>query len=112
VENPQVTRIEFVLDGGERANWRDHVLPKLAVCRGREKVTEPQWRTLHETVSFVLADRDADGQAEAQLSFWGEPFMARTTGREVPRYIFHVHAHSELVPRLVELARATYRMAS
>ena len=110
VENPQVTRIEFVLDEGERANWRDHVVPKLAACRGREKVIEPRWCTLHESVSFVLGDRDADGQAEAQLSFWGEPFMARTTGRDVPRYIFHVHAHSELVPRLVELAR-TYRMA-
>ena len=110
VENPQVTRIEFVLDEGERANWRDHVVPKLAACRGREKVIEPRWCTLHESVSFVLADREADGQAEAQLSFWGEPFMARTTGRDVPRYIFHVHAHSELVPRLVELAR-TYRMA-
>ena len=110
VENPQVTRIEFVLDEGERANWRDHVVPKLAACRGREKVTEPRWCTLHESVSFVLGDRDADGQAEAQLSFWGEPFMARTTGRDVPRYIFHVHAHSELVPRLVELSR-TYRMA-
>jgi hypothetical protein len=110
VENPRVTRIEFVLDEGERANWRDHVVPKLTACRGREKVSEPRWCTLHETVSFVLGDRDADGQAEAQLSFWGEPFMARTTGRDVPRYIFHVHAHSELVPRLVELAR-TYRMA-
>ena len=109
VENPQVTRIEFVLDEGERANWRDHVAPKLAACRGREKVVEPRWCTLHESVSFVLADREADGQAEAQLSFWGEPFMARTTGRDVPRYIFHVQAHSELVPRLVELAR-TYRL--
>jgi len=111
VENPQVTRIEFVLDEAERANWRDHVVPKLAACRGREKVIEPRWCTLHESVSFVLADREADGQAEAQLSFWGEPFMARVTGREVPRYIFYVHAHSELVPQLVELAR-TYRMAS
>jgi hypothetical protein len=110
VENPRVTRIEFVLDEGERANWRDHVVPKLAACRGREKVVEPRWYPLHESVSFVLGDRDADGRAEAQLSFWGEPFMARTTGRDVPRYIFHVHAHSELVPRLVELAR-TYRMA-
>jgi hypothetical protein len=110
VENPQVTRIEFVLDEGERANWRDHVVPKLAACRGREKVIEPRWCTLHESVSFVLADREADGQAEAQLSFWGEPFMAHTTGRDVPRYIFHVHAHSELIPRLVELAR-TYRLA-
>jgi hypothetical protein len=100
-----VTRIEFVLDDGERANWRDHVAPKLAACRGREKVVEPRWCTLHESVSFVIGDRAADGQAEAQLSFWGEPFMARTTGRDVPRYIFHVQAHSELVPRLVELAR-------
>jgi len=97
VENPQVTRIEFVLDEGERANWRDHVVPKLAACRGREKVTEPRWCTLHESVSFVLGDRDADGQAEAQLSFWGEPFMALTTVRDVPRYILHVHAHSERV---------------
>jgi hypothetical protein len=111
VENPQVTRIEFVLDEGERANWREHVVPKLAASRGREKVIDPRWCTLHESVSFVLADRDADGHAEAQLSFWGEPFMARTTGRDVPRYIFHVLAHSELVPRLVELARS-YRMAS
>jgi hypothetical protein len=111
VENPRVTRIEFVLDEGERSNWRDHVVPKLAACLGREKVVEPRWCTLHETVSFVLADRDGDGQAEAQLSFWGEPFMARATGRDVPRYIFHVHAQSDLVPRLVELAR-TYRMAS
>ena len=110
VENPHVTRIEFVLDEGERANWREHVLPKLAACRGREKVVEPRWCTLHESVSFVLGDRDADGRPEAQLSFWGEPFMARTTGRDIPRYIFHVHAHSELVPRLLELARA-YRMA-
>ena len=110
VENPLVTRIEFVLDEGERANWRDHVVPKLAECRGREKVMEPRWCGLHESVSFVLGDRDADGHAEAQLSFWGEPFMARATGREVPRYMFHVHGHSELVPRLVELAR-TYRMA-
>ena len=110
VENPQVTRIQFVLDEGERANWRDHVVPKLEACRGREKVAEPRWCALHESVSFVMADRDGDGQAEAQLSFWGEPFMARATGRDVPRYIFHVQAHSELVPRLVELARS-YRMA-
>jgi hypothetical protein len=109
VENPQVTRIEFVLDEGERSNWRDHVVPKLAGCRGREKVLEPRWCALKESVSFVLADRESDGHAEAQVSFWGEPFMARTTGRDVPRYIFHVQAHSELVARLVELER-TYRV--
>lgn len=110
VENPQVTRIEFVLDEAERPNWRDHVIPKLMACRGHEKVLEPRWCTLkEESVSFVLADRTAEGRPEAQLSFWGEPFMARSTGRDVPRYIFHVQPHSELVPRLVELDRS-YRM--
>jgi hypothetical protein len=106
IENPHVTRIEFVLDEGERANWREHVLPKVAACRGRDKVVEPRWCSLHESVSFILGDRDADGRPEAQLSFWGEPFMARSPAHDVPRYIFHVHAHSELVPRLIELARA------
>jgi hypothetical protein len=105
VENLHVTRIQFVLDEGERQNWRDHVVPKLEKCRGREKVVEPRWCSLHESVSFILGDREVDGQAEAQLSFWGEPFMARATGRDVPRFIFHVQAHSELIPRLLELAR-------
>lgn len=31
--------------------------------------------------------------------------MARTTGRDVPRYTFHVHSRSELPPRLGETAR-------
>jgi hypothetical protein len=110
VENPQVTRITFVLDEGERANWNNHVAPKLAACAGSAKVLEPRWCSMKEAVSFILADRDTDGRAEAQLSFWGEPFMARTTGRDVPRYIFHVQAHSELIPQLVELERR-YRMA-
>jgi hypothetical protein len=110
VENPHVHRISFVLDEGERANWRDHVVPKLAACHGRDKVQEPRWCTMSESVSFILADGETEGQLEAQLSFWGEPFMARTTGRDVPRYIFHVQSHSELIPQLVELERR-YRMA-
>ncbi len=110
VDNPGVTRIEFILDEGERENWRTHVVPKLAACDGAAKVAEPHWCDLKESVSFILADRGSDSRAEAQLSFWGEPFMARSTGRDVPRYIFHVQAHSELIPRLVELER-TYRMA-
>ena len=90
IENPRVHRITFVLDEGERANWSDHVAPKLAACAGRDKVLEPRWCAMNESVSFILSDCETDGQLEAQLSFWGEPFMARTTGRDVPRYIFHV----------------------
>ena len=37
--------------------------------------------------------------------------MAHATERKVPRYIFHVQGHSELVARLVELVRV-YRFMS
>lgn len=108
IENPRVTSILFILDEGERGRWRDSVMPKVAACRGAEKVLEPHWGRVRESVSTILAETDA-GDVEGLLSFWGEPFMARTPGREVPRYIFHVQRHSELIGRLRELERA-YRL--
>jgi hypothetical protein len=110
VDNPQVRQIQFVLDEGARDQWREYVVPKLAACQDHSKVLEPRWCAMNENLSFILADVENDGRVEAQFSFWGEPFMARTAGREVPRYIFHVQAHSELVTRLVELDR-NYRAA-
>ena len=104
VENPQVTRIRFVLDEREREAWDTHVLPKIAACAGAEKVEEPVWRTLPETVSFILAGTE-EGTTEAHLSFWGEPFMAHSTDRDLPRYIFHVQGHSELIGRLADVER-------
>jgi hypothetical protein len=109
VENPRVTSIQFVLDERERERWQSLVLPKVAQCAVKDKVWEPHWTELAESVSFILAEQDSSGSLEAHLSFWGEPFMARTPGRDVPRYIFHVQAHSELIVRLVELQRQ-YRL--
>ncbi len=109
IENPRVTAIRFVLDADQRDLWRDHVAPKLEAIRGAEKVLEPIWTKIDENVSVILAS-DEDGRTECLLSFWGEPFMSRRAGRDVPRYVFRVHAHSELVPHLVELARR-YRFA-
>ncbi|GIX49396.1 MAG: hypothetical protein KatS3mg131_3607 [Candidatus Tectimicrobiota bacterium] len=107
IENPHVTAVQFIADEGERALWYEEVLPKVQACTGHGKVREPHWCRLHESVSFILADTERG--TEALLSFWGEPFMARTT-RDVPRYVFHVQAHSELIPRLSELER-TYRLS-
>ena len=110
VENPAVRSIQFVLDDAERERWRDDVLPKLAQCVGREKVREPLWRHLvDESVSFILCESAASRAIEAHLSFWGEPFMARSQGRDIPRYIFHVQPHSELLPQLVDMERR-YRL--
>ena len=107
IENPHVTSIRFVLDESQRDMWQTEILPKIAACKGNGngKVQEPHWCNLSKNISFILAGTPPEGAEEALLSFWGEPFMAQSTERNVPRYIFHIQAHSELLPHLVELER-------
>lgn len=111
IENPHVTSILFLLDEAEQALWHSEIWPKIATCSAGNKVRDPLWRKLEKTVSFILSDTRADGATEALLSFWGEPFMAHTTKTDVPRYIFRVQKHSELLARLTELERG-YRFQS
>lgn len=105
IENPQVTSIQFVLDEGQKPLWESDVFPKIRQCRNHERVRPPRWTTINESVSFIVSDSGANGTPECLLSFWGEPFMARSTARDVPRYIFHVQSHSELVTRFIEMER-------
>lgn len=105
IENPSVTAIKFVLDQQQRSRWDPDVRPKVVACKGTAKVSVAKWTSLGEDVSFILADNLATGTTQCLLSFWGEPFMARYVGRDVPRYIFHVTGHSELIERLAELER-------
>lgn len=105
VESHLVTSIEFVLDISQQDLWRQVIYPRIAACDGHEKVREPRWRHLKKNVSFILADSHLSDGTEALLSFWGEPFMAEASDREVPRFIFHVQKHSELLPHLVEMER-------
>jgi hypothetical protein len=111
IENPLVTSIQFILDTTQQELWQQEVRPKVDACPGNVKVQEPHWTTIRENVSLILSDIGPGGSTECLMSFWGEPFMAYQTGREVPRYIFHIQSHSELVPRLLELAR-NYRIAT
>lgn len=110
IENPMVTSVHFVLDSSQQPLWESEVVPKLRACQGYAKVQAPCWTTITENVSFILAETEANGSTEALLSFWGEPFMSRSTGRDIPRYIFHIQGHSELVARLVEVERG-YRLS-
>jgi hypothetical protein len=68
------------------------------------------WTELRESTSFILSEIEPEGRLEAHVSFWGEPFMSHSTGGDIPRYIFHIQAHSELIRRLGELARS-YRLS-
>ncbi len=105
VENPMVTSIQFILDESQKDLWTQFIEPQMVTCVGRAKVREPRWCKLTGALSFIVADSQLSGGTEALLSFWGEPFMAQTSARDVPRFIFHVQKNSDLLPHLVELAR-------
>ena len=105
IENPRVTSIRFVSCSSEKRLWEQNILPKMNEYSGRAKVREPRWCELPETLSFILAESESTGSTEALLSFWGEPFMGRTTGQQAPRYVFRVLGHSDLIARFVELER-------
>ena len=81
------------------------MLPKIQACRSAAKVAAARWRQLPETISFILAEFEPDRTTEALLSFWGEPFMSRTHGAQVPRYTFRIAGHSDLIAQLVEMAQ-------
>ena len=104
IENPKVTSLRFVLGTGEKERWHNDVLPKINACNGYKKVTEPHWARLEERLSFVITEA-GEGKAEALVSFWGEPFMAVSTDKSVPRYILHVRENSDLIARLKEVER-------
>ncbi len=110
IENPKVRSIQFVLSERERERWRTELTPKIAACANREKVREPRWCALDESVSFIMSQSESNTR-EAQLSFWGEPFMSISTGAQVPRFVFHLPAKSALLPHLLEMDRK-YRMAA
>jgi len=111
IENPQVTSIQFILDENQKILWESEVLPKINACSSSHKVISPKWITIQEPISMIIADVGSKGEAECLLSFWGEPFMATSSERIVPRYIFHIQGHSELMARLVEVER-NYRFTA
>lgn len=106
IENPAVTSITFVLDERQRTQWDREVWPKVIASRGTQKVQSPRWTPLREDCSFILAEMAPTGRTECLLSFWGEPFMSRHVGKDVPRFMFHVTGHAELIGQFVELDRA------
>lgn len=109
IENPLVSSIQFISHHSEKELWQSEVMPKITACPGGNKVREPHWHELEESVSFILAETSPGGKEEALVSFWSEPFMSRALGKQIPRYVFHVQAHSGLVARLREIERS-YRL--
>jgi hypothetical protein len=109
IENPAVTSLLFVIDPKQRQLWEEHVAPKVQALSGAKKVQEPHWVEIDEMVSIIESHTRTSEKLECLLSFWGEPFMSHMADRDVPRYVFWVRGHSELVTHLSELVRR-YRL--
>lgn len=112
IENPSVGSVRFISRHSEKELWEKEIHPRiLKCCPGSGKVKEPEWRDVEGTVSFILAQAGVEGKEEALVSFWDEPFMSRTPGQQIPRYIFQIQANSSLVARLREIERV-YRLGN
>lgn len=105
IENPYITSVQFLLNPKEKERWKTNITPKVSLYTGYKKVKEPIWCDLEENISFILAETDTAGKAEALVSFWGEPFMAKSSEANVPRYVLYVRETSELITSLKERER-------
>ena len=105
IENTSITSVQFLLNPKEKERWNTNILPKVTIFAGHKKVKEPVWCDLEENISFILAETETEGNAEALVSFWGEPFMSRSAEANVPRYVLYVEEKSELITSLKERER-------
>ncbi len=106
IDSSRTTKIYFVMNKTMKEAWERDIMPKIEKCRGRDKVQEPVWRAIDESIAFQMIDVGVDREAkEALLAFWGEPFMMElgSEGQHVPRYLIHVKSQSELISRLQDI---------
>ncbi|MFV2040471.1 MAG: hypothetical protein ACC644_00575 [Candidatus Hydrothermarchaeales archaeon] len=113
IENKNTSRIIPVLKKQYKDQckdmWSTGVMPKIGKCIGADKVSEPIWTDIEGHIAFIAIDTSEEGVKEADISVWGEPFMAEymTEGKEVqksvPRYLIHVKGDSELIYRLTDI---------
>jgi hypothetical protein len=106
IDSSKTTKIFFVMNRSMKDTWERDIRPKIENCRGRDKVQEPVWRDIEESIAFHMIDVGVGKEAkEALLAFWGEPFMMELGGQgeHVPRYLIHVKSQSELISRLKDI---------
>lgn len=106
IESSKTTKIYFIMNSSMKEAWERDIRPKIENCRGRDKVQEPVWRDIDESIAFQMIDVGVGKEAkEALLAFWGEPFMMElgNQGEHVPRYLIHVKSKSELISRLQDI---------
>ncbi|MFQ5800415.1 MAG: hypothetical protein ACE5HH_01680 [Candidatus Hydrothermarchaeales archaeon] len=109
IENKDTKRIIPVLKAQYKDLWDKEIQSKIGKCTGAGKVSEPIWTEIGENIAFIAIDTGDGERKEADISVWGEPFMAEyrsgdsKISRAVPRYLIHVKSNSELIYRLKDI---------
>lgn len=81
IDNPDVSALQFILDGSRRERWESDLEPLLAEAAGSETSIDVLWGSIDESIAFIHT-ASWNEQPTALISFWGEPFTAETVGRE------------------------------
>ena len=115
IESEGTKRIIPIVKKHYKEIWEKEVAPKINSCKGSEKVEKPIFADIRENIAFIMIENER-GEKEADISVWGEPFMAEfkigesEAMRGVPRYIIYIKSNSELIYRLNDIYEKYRRM--
>ena len=90
VTNPLVTAIQFVSDESERDHRENTIMPKVRQCPGYEKVRQPRWISLPQTISFDDPRSSAPKIVSAPALDYFDEKKTDRPGREANRQIIRV----------------------
>lgn len=108
IENPNTSKIVFILDKKFKTIWEEEVEPKIDKCKSKEKVETPRFRSIDEKTAFRMIDTDPGrGLKEAHVTFLEKPFTYKAEREEpaifYPRYALQVKSHSKLIQDLKDM---------
>ncbi len=108
IENPNTSKIVFILDKRFKTMWDEEVAPKIDKCKGKEKVDAPIFRSIDERIAFRMIDTDpGKGLKEAHVTFLEKPFTYKAEREEpatfYPRHAFQIKSHSKLIQDLKDM---------
>jgi hypothetical protein len=107
ITNPGITAIEMLCDECERHAWETDVVLQVQRHGGAGKVREPVWAHMPPTISFLVGEHVEYGRPQALMAIMEEPFASQGSGLSVPRYLFRIQNHSDILTDMAELARST-----
>lgn len=104
--NPEITTIEMLCDERERDAWDSDVATKVGRHGGAAKLTQPLFGRISSSVSFIIGEHREYERPQALMAIMDEPFASRGEGVSVPRYLFRIQNHSDILTALADVARS------